>query len=151
MMNVMARGGVTLTSRLMNEEIRPTSSAMPTPIMATTMTPTTPKLLKLATGDVNTNRSPSASRRLCAATVTVIGSSAPICACSNVTVLPAAWKIAESTMMNAMRMRKMITGWGTLFPATSIPSRTFWRTDRGGATSTWLMRAPWLEPLRARR
>ena len=87
-MNVMARGGAILTRRLMNDEIRPTSSAMPTPIMATTMTPTTPKLLKLATGDVNTNRSPSASSRLCAATVTVIGSSAPICACSNVTVLP---------------------------------------------------------------
>ena len=51
-------------------------------------------------------------------------------------------------MMNAIRMRKMITGCGTLFPATSIPSSTFWRSDGfGDATSTWLMRAPWLEPL----
>ena len=26
----------------------------------------------------------------------------------------------------------MITGCGTLFPATSIPSSTFWRTDLAG-------------------
>ena len=44
----------------MSAPISPASSASPTPSIATRMIPTTPKLLKLATGDVTMNRMPSA-------------------------------------------------------------------------------------------
>ncbi|MNW56626.1 hypothetical protein D3C74_343540 [compost metagenome] len=69
-MSVMKRAGVTLTRRLMKAPIRPTSSARPTPIMATTITPTTPNPLKFSTGDVKMNRIPSALRSDSTETVT---------------------------------------------------------------------------------
>ena len=62
MMNVIRRSGDTRTSRRMSAPMSPASSASPTPSIATRMIPTTPKLLKLATGDVIMNRIPSAVR-----------------------------------------------------------------------------------------
>ena len=55
----------------MSAPMSPASSASPTPSIATRMIPTTPKLLKLATGDVNMNRMPSAVRRPLTAVVSV--------------------------------------------------------------------------------
>ena len=59
MMNVMVCAGATATSRRMSAAIRPACSAMPTPTIATRMTPTTPNPLKLLTAEVNRKRMPS--------------------------------------------------------------------------------------------
>ena len=71
MMNVIRRRGEARTSNRMSAPISPASSASPTPSIATRMIPTTPKLLKLATGDVTMNRMPSAVRRPFTAVVSV--------------------------------------------------------------------------------
>ena len=71
MMNVMRRRGEVRTSSRMSAPIRPASSARPTPSIATRMMPTTPKLLKLATGEVTMNRMPSGVSRPATAVVSV--------------------------------------------------------------------------------
>ena len=55
----------------MSAPMSPASSATPTPIIATKMTPTTPKPAKLATNDVKMKRMPSAVSRLSTAVVSV--------------------------------------------------------------------------------
>ena len=71
MMNVIRPRGDERTSSRMIDPINPDSSASPTPSIATRMMPTTPKLLKLATGDVIMKRMPSAVRRPLTAVVSV--------------------------------------------------------------------------------
>jgi hypothetical protein len=63
-MKVKIRSGATDTSLRTSVAIRPDSSARPTPIMATRITPTPVKPRKFATGDVTMNRIPSGDRRL---------------------------------------------------------------------------------------
>ena len=73
MMAVMALGGATSTILRINAWIRPACSARPTPIMATRMIPTGPKLMKFGTTDVKMKRIPSADSRLLTAVVVVFG------------------------------------------------------------------------------
>ncbi len=64
MMKVKIDFGAISTTLRTSVAIRPDSSATPTPIMATMMTPTAPKFMKFGTIDVNRNRMPSAESRL---------------------------------------------------------------------------------------
>lgn len=51
-------------------------------------------------------------------------------ATSSVTEMPNHDSTVESTMTPRMRYRNMMTGWGTLFPAFSMPSSIFSERDR---------------------
>ena len=70
-MNVMVLGGATRTTMRIRAPMRPASSARPTPTIATRMTPTAVKLMKLRTVEVNKKRMPSAVSRLFAVVVCV--------------------------------------------------------------------------------
>ena len=61
--------GATLTIFLISAVTSPACSARPTPIMATRITPTGPKPMKLRIIEVNRKRMPSAVSRLFTATV----------------------------------------------------------------------------------
>lgn len=63
-MKVKIDRGAIATSLRTSVAIIPDSSASPTPIMATRITPTPVKPRKFATGDVNMNRMPSGDSRL---------------------------------------------------------------------------------------
>ena len=63
------QAGATLTIFLISAVIRPACSARPTPIIATRITPTGPKPMKLRIIEVNRKRMPSAVSRLFTATV----------------------------------------------------------------------------------
>jgi len=71
MMKVSAHFGATATSLRIRAPINPACSARPTPIIATRMTPTTPKLVKFDTAEVKMNLMPSAVSRLLIAVVSV--------------------------------------------------------------------------------
>lgn len=64
MMKVKIERGAISTILRTSAAISPDSSASPTPIIATTITPTAPKPRKLPTIDVNMKRMPSAESRL---------------------------------------------------------------------------------------
>lgn len=64
MMKVRLPGGATRTSLRIRAPIRPASSARPTPTIATRITATTPKLVKLVVADVKMNLMPSPVSRL---------------------------------------------------------------------------------------
>jgi hypothetical protein len=71
MMNVSEAGGAILTILRIRAPISPASSASPTPIMATMITPTAEKSLKFCTKLVKMNRIPSALSRFFTAMVSV--------------------------------------------------------------------------------
>ena len=64
MMKVKIDFGAISTILRTSVAIRPDSSATPTPIMATMMTPTAPKFMKFGTIEVKRKRMPSAESRL---------------------------------------------------------------------------------------
>ena len=63
-MKVKISFGAVATSLRTSAAISPDSSASPTPIIATRITPTPVNPRKFATGDVNMNRMPSGASRL---------------------------------------------------------------------------------------
>ncbi len=63
-MKVKIERGAIATSLRTSVAIRPDSSASPTPIIATRITPTPVKPRKFATGEVSMKRMPSAESRL---------------------------------------------------------------------------------------
>ena len=74
MMKVKIDRGATSTILRTSVAISPDSSASPTPIIATMITPTAPKPRKFGTIEVNMKRMPSPESRLCTVVVRVITS-----------------------------------------------------------------------------
>jgi hypothetical protein len=133
MMAVIAWRGATSTILRINAPIRPARSASPTPIMATTMIPTGPKLMKLGTADVQMKRIPSADSKL--RTVVVTSSTLWVCALmvECVTLIPIHCRICDSNTARPISSKKRTAGCGTLFPPRSTRSNSFCKIVFGGS------------------
>jgi hypothetical protein len=102
---------------------RPEASATPAPIMAPIIRPTAVKLMKFGMKELYMKRMPSAFKsplRSVRTDSTLFVSGLMI---SAVTPAPNQLSTVDRTITMPIRIRKITTGWGTMLPTFSMPSR----------------------------
>jgi len=103
----------------------PACSATPTPTIATMMSPTAVKPMKLGINVEYMNRSPSMLRRLRPVTVVVSTTSVTGSMVSKAPLAPVRERTCDTTITMPISARKMIAGCGTLLPTRSTTSSIF--------------------------
>ena len=103
------------------------------------MRPTAVKAMKLGTSDSYMKRMPSALIRLRISVLAISISCVVELMRSKLTAAPNMPSTADKTMTIAIRIRKMTTGWGTMFPTRSTPSRNRCITVFGATTAVVLI------------
>ena len=131
-----AQPGDTITSLRMSAVTSPDSSATPAPIIAPIISPTAVKLMKFGISDEYMKRMPSAFSRLRISVVDdldLVGLG--VDALERDRRAEERQSTADSTITMAIRIRKMTTGCGTMFPTRSTPSRNRCITVFGGRSA----------------